>query len=108
MITIVHLITGLETGGAERMLAQLVSRTDPDRFRSVVVSISEPGNMADAIVRADVDLRSLGIRRGVPDPRGLFRLERILREVRPEILRLGFITPIFLACSSKNRLEFLI
>lgn len=87
MITIVHLITGLETGGAERMLAQLVSRTDPDRFRSVVVSISEPGNMADAIVRADVDLRSLGIRRGVPDPRGLFRLERILREVRPEILQ---------------------
>ncbi|MBV8090814.1 MAG: glycosyltransferase [Alphaproteobacteria bacterium] len=87
MITIVHLITGLETGGAERMLAQLVSRTDRDRFRSVVVSISEPGNMAHAIMRAGVDLRSLAIRRGVPDPRGLFRLARILREVRPEILQ---------------------
>ena len=87
MITIVHLITGLETGGAERMLAHLVSRTDPDRFRSVVVSISEPGRMADAILRADVELRTLGIRRGVPDPRSLFRLERILREVRPEILQ---------------------
>ena len=34
MITIVHLITGLETGGAERMLYRLVARIDPDRFRS--------------------------------------------------------------------------
>ncbi len=87
MIKIVHLITGLETGGAERMLSHLVSRTNRDRFRSVVVSISAPGKMASAIVRANVELRSLGIRRGVADPRGLFRLDRVLREVRPEILQ---------------------
>jgi glycosyltransferase involved in cell wall biosynthesis len=102
MITIVHLITGLETGGAERMLAQLVSRTDRDRFRSMVVSISEPGNMADAIARANVDLRSLGIRRGVPDPRGLFRLERILREVRPEILQTWLYHADFLGLLAKK------
>jgi glycosyltransferase involved in cell wall biosynthesis len=87
MITIVHLITGLETGGAERVLSQLVASTDRDRFRSVVVSIRKPGKMASTIVRANVELRTLGIRRGVPDPRGVFRLDSILREVRPEILQ---------------------
>jgi glycosyltransferase involved in cell wall biosynthesis len=87
MITIVHLITGLETGGAERALSHLVACTDRDRFRSVVVSIRKPGKMAAAIARANVELRTLGIGRGVPDPRGVFRLVRILRERRPEILQ---------------------
>jgi glycosyltransferase involved in cell wall biosynthesis len=87
MITIVHLITGLETGGAERVLSDLVALTDRDRFRSVVVSIRNPGKMASAIVRAGVELRTLGIRRGMPNPRRLFRLDRLLREVRPEILQ---------------------
>ena len=87
MITIVHLITGLETGGAERALSHLVACTDRDRFRSVVVSIRNPGKMASAVVRADVELRTLRIGRGVPDPRGVFRLNSILREVRPQILQ---------------------
>src|SRR5215469_12850760 len=87
MITIVHLITGLETGGAERVLSHLVASTNRDRFRSVVVSIREPGKMASAIVRAGVELETLRFRRGVPDPRGLSRLDRILRELRPDILQ---------------------
>jgi glycosyltransferase involved in cell wall biosynthesis len=87
MITVVHLITGLETGGAERALSHLVASTDRDRFRSVVVSIRAPGRMASAVVRAGIELRTLGIRRGVPDPRGVFRLDSILRERRPEILQ---------------------
>jgi glycosyltransferase involved in cell wall biosynthesis len=87
MVTIVHLITGLETGGAERMLSRLVARTDRDRFRSLVVTITGAGNMAAAVDRAGIELISLGIRRGTPDPRGLFRLHRILREVQPDILQ---------------------
>ena len=87
MITIVHLITGLETGGAERVRSHLVASTNRDRFRSVVVSIREPGKMASAIVRAGVELETLRFRRGVPDPRGLCRLDRVLRELRPEILQ---------------------
>jgi hypothetical protein len=45
MITIVHLITGLETGGAERMLYRLVAHTNRDRFRSLVVSITGLGSV---------------------------------------------------------------
>jgi len=53
----------------------------------VVVSIREPGKMASAIIRAGVELRTLRVGRSVPDPRGLLRLDRVLREVRPEILQ---------------------
>jgi glycosyltransferase involved in cell wall biosynthesis len=86
-VTVLHLITGLETGGAERMLVHLVSRADPARLRAVVVSLTGPGTMGPLIERAGVPLRSLGMRRGVPDPRGIARLARILREFRPAVLQ---------------------
>jgi glycosyltransferase involved in cell wall biosynthesis len=87
MITLLHLITGLQTGGAERMVLHLATRTDRSRFRPVVVSLTEGGAMGELIEAAGVPVRTLGMRRGVPDPRGIFRLAGILREFRPAILQ---------------------
>ena len=87
MLTVVHLITGLETGGAERMLARLVARSDPGRFRFVVVSLTGGGGTAALIEAAGVECLSLGLSRGVADPRGLLRLDRVLRRRRPDILQ---------------------
>ena len=86
-IAVAHLITGLETGGAERMLAQLVARMDRERFRSIVISMTNTGPMEAAIVGAGLPVRTRGIRRGLPDPRAVLRLRRILREFRPDILQ---------------------
>ena len=87
MITIVHLITGLELGGAERMLMQVAGRADRRHFHPVVVSMTGPGSMGPLIEAAGVTVRSLGLRRGLPDPRGIPRLVRILRELRPAVLQ---------------------
>jgi len=87
MITILHLITGLEVGGAERMLAHIASCSDRHRFRSVVVSMTGPGRMGPLIEAEGITVRSLGLRRGAPDPRGILRLLRTLREFRPDILQ---------------------
>ena len=87
MATIVHLITGLETGGAERMLARLVTGIDRERHRSVVVSMTGPGIVGPALANAGVELHTLHMRRGVADLRGAVRLTRLLRQVRPDILQ---------------------
>jgi glycosyltransferase involved in cell wall biosynthesis len=87
MITVAHLITGLETGGAERMLARLVGRTDRARFNSIVISMTGPGTMGATIAASGVALHSLDMRRGIPDPRVLIRLRRILRQHRPAVLQ---------------------
>jgi glycosyltransferase involved in cell wall biosynthesis len=87
MTTIVHLITGLETGGAERMLGRLVTGLDQERHRSVVVSMTGQGAVGPLLVSAGIELHTLDVRRGMADPRGLTRLTRILRRVRPEILQ---------------------
>jgi len=87
MVVIVHLITGLETGGAERMLARLVTSLDRDRHRSIVVSMTGPGVVGPLLAKEGIELHALGMRRGVADLRGLARLAGILRDVRPDILQ---------------------
>ena len=84
---ILHLITGLDIGGAETMLHRLVARMDSTRFASRVVSLVPPGPMGERLRKDGVQVDSLGMRRGVPSPVGLGRLVRILRQWRPYVLQ---------------------
>jgi len=86
-VKIVHVITGLGTGGAENMLANLVVGTDRSAFESLVVSLLPPGPLASRMAEAGVRVESLGMRRGVPGPRSLLRLTRLLRAERPDVVQ---------------------
>ena len=87
MITIAHLITGLEVGGAETMLARLVTHSDHDRFRHRVISMREPGDMAAVIRAAGIPVESLHMRPGAPDPRVALKLRRLLSHHKPDVLQ---------------------
>jgi glycosyltransferase involved in cell wall biosynthesis len=87
MAVIVHLITGLETGGAERMLARLVTGLDRERHRSIVVSMTGPGVVGALLEGAGIELHTLDMRRGIPDLRGVTRLAAMLCQLHPDILQ---------------------
>jgi len=89
--TVIHLITTLSQGGAERVLAQLVPRPgdlprDQDGTpieRHVVISLVDGGMFADELRAAGVEVRGLGMRPGRDVAGGTLRLARVLRELRP-------------------------
>ncbi len=85
MITIVHLITDLSTGGAEAMLLKLLSRLDR-RFSSMVVSMTDAGTLGASIEALGIPVTTLGMRRGRPSLRGLWALICLFRKERPHIL----------------------
>ncbi|MBX6365664.1 MAG: glycosyltransferase [Gemmatimonadetes bacterium] len=85
-VRVVHLITTLDTGGAEAMLHKLLGRLDPGVFDSSVVSLTDEGSFGPAIRELSIGVCALGMRRGVPDPRALLRLRRELARSRPHIL----------------------
>ncbi|MGQ9368591.1 glycosyltransferase [Azospirillum sp. ST 5-10] len=87
MITVAHLITGLQTGGAETMLAKLVRTMDRRRFRNVVIAMTGGGSVASELANSGVPILSLQMRRGAADPRGLARLVHLLRDERPHLLQ---------------------
>jgi glycosyltransferase involved in cell wall biosynthesis len=89
VINVLHLATGFGRGGAELNLSRLVCNMDRSRFSNTVVSMSRDYDavLSEQLKRAGVGFWSIGMRPGVPNPAGLVRLLRIVRQVRPQILQ---------------------
>jgi glycosyltransferase involved in cell wall biosynthesis len=86
-IRMTHLVTSLGQGGAELMLARLLSRIDRDRFDCEVICLGESGAVADLIHATGIPVTILGMRRGRPSAAGFCRLTGQLRRSRPHVLQ---------------------
>ncbi|USK33683.1 glycosyltransferase [Bacillus sp. F19] len=86
-IKVIHLITGLDIGGAETMLYKLVSSTDNAIFHLKVISLTDIGPVGKKINELGIPVISLGMKNGVPNPIFLFKLIRILRREKPDLLQ---------------------
>lgn len=84
---VLHVITGLDTGGAETQLAALVTTQRPHRPDQRVVSLLPPGVVGDGLMAAGVPVDSLRMdRRGI-DLRGIGRLIGIIHTFRPDAIQ---------------------
>lgn len=86
-IRILHLITGLDPGGAQSTLYRLVSRIDHQRFHNVVVVMTNVGSVGDKILATGIPVYSLRMRRGIPSLSAVYRLNHILKRERPHIIQ---------------------
>ncbi len=86
-VRVLHVITGLGTGGAERMLARLLRYGDRERFRPVVVSLRDEGDLGASIRELGVPVLTLGMEPGRPSLRALWRLVRIVRRETPRVIQ---------------------
>lgn len=84
---IVHLVTGLDVGGAEMMLVRLLGRMDRSRFDNHVISLLPLGALTSGLEAHGVPVSTLSMRRGLPSPIALARLVKALRRLRPSILQ---------------------
>ncbi len=84
---VLHLITGLRTGGAERMLCQLLSAIDLRRWEPVVVSLTDGSAPATWLREQGIPVYTLGMRPGkLPSPSMCLRLIRLIRRTRPVLI----------------------
>jgi len=86
-IKVVHIINTFGYGGAEVMLCSLLTRTDRERFEPMVVSLSDVLSLAERVEALGIPVRAIGMRPGVPDPRGVVRLARLLHRERPQVVQ---------------------
>jgi len=80
---VLHVITGLNFGGAETMLAKLLEYQG-DR-QSTVVSLVGLGAVAGRVA-ACARVETVGMREGVPSVAAGYRLARLARAVRPDLV----------------------
>ncbi len=86
-LRITHLITGLNTGGAEMMLYQVLSQMNRDAFRAEVISMLDAGTLGEKITRLGIRVRTLNMRPGIPSPRALWQLVQMLKEQSPDLIQ---------------------
>ncbi|MBS1808844.1 MAG: glycosyltransferase [Acidobacteria bacterium] len=82
-----HIITGLNLGGAEMMLYKVLLQMNRDAFQAEVISLREMGALGEKIAKLGIPVRTLNMRPGVPDPRALWRLVRILKRQSPDLIQ---------------------
>src|ERR1700686_440500 len=83
---LLFLCTGLNRGGAETQLLSLARELVCRGWKLSVVSMISGGALRDELKDAGITVSSLGMRRGIPDPRAVFRLVHILKQERTAIL----------------------
>ena len=84
---IVHVITGLNIGGAESMLSKLVSKGNNADTEDVVISLMSGGELRERISGAGVRVEDLGMSRGLPGIAGLFKYFALLRSLEPKVIQ---------------------
>lgn len=84
---ILHVITGLYTGGAEMMLAKLVERMALGDAESAVVSLTKGGSLVESIAALGIPVTLLDMPRGGRSAAGFARLVRTIRRYKPDLVQ---------------------
>jgi glycosyltransferase involved in cell wall biosynthesis len=83
---VMHVITGLSTGGAETMLLKLLSAASGS-MEHVVVSLGEEGTIGPRIAALGVPVHCLGLRRNAPNPFRALSILPLARRIGPQLIQ---------------------
>ncbi|MBP6012301.1 MAG: glycosyltransferase [Alphaproteobacteria bacterium] len=83
---IVHVITGLDTGGAETMLHKIVGATRSEA-RHAVISLASIGPVGQRLVADGVDVHALGMSPGRISLRGVLDLAGKIQTLKPDVVQ---------------------
>lgn len=84
---VLHVITGLAIGGAERALYNLLAGGLEKWFHNEVVSLTDEGTFGARIRALGVPVRALGMRPARPAAAAVVALRRIVQEFRPDVIQ---------------------
>lgn len=82
---VLHIVPDLWTGGAEVMLAQLIEHTDT-AFEHRLLSLRSLGDIGPRLEAAGIHVEALNIHGWLAAIFKLFRLRRVIRNYRPDIV----------------------
>jgi glycosyltransferase involved in cell wall biosynthesis len=83
---VMHVITGLSTGGAETMLLKLLSAASGS-MEHVVVSLGDEGTIGPRIATLGVPVHCLGLRRNAPNPFRALSILPLARRIGPQLIQ---------------------
>jgi glycosyltransferase involved in cell wall biosynthesis len=86
-LRVAHIITDLDTGGSELVLARLLGGMDRMRFEQMVISLKPAGAVADQIQKHGIPVASPGFNPGFPNPVAVYKLVKLIRHFKPDAIQ---------------------
>lgn len=85
---VVHIIIGLNVGGAELMLKRLVEGLNgKNSMQHSVISLTDIGPVGKQLEEAGISVTALGLQQFSSLPSTIFKLRRVLKNQRPDIVQ---------------------
>jgi glycosyltransferase involved in cell wall biosynthesis len=84
---VLHVITGLGYGGAERMLSRVVLGLNSKLFDQKIITLTDIGAFGEVIKSKGIPVMGLGMSELITIPRVLFELRQIINEYRPDVVQ---------------------
>lgn len=84
---IIHIIVGLNVGGAETMVRRLIESDPTTSYSTVVVSLTSLGVIGESLRARGVRVHTLGMSSAWDFPITLWRLVKLIRQYRPRIVQ---------------------
>ena len=85
---VLHVIIGLEVGGAELMLARLIeSYKDRSGYEHLVISLTDVGKVGERLRLNGIEVLPLGMRSILDFPIVFFRLARLIYSRKPDVVQ---------------------
>lgn len=85
---ILHIITGLNIGGAEMSLKRLIlSHQSSSDFNHSVISLTNIGPIGNQLIAEGIVVIALNMKSPFSLPKTLWRLRRIIRQIKPDIVQ---------------------
>jgi glycosyltransferase involved in cell wall biosynthesis len=83
---VMHVITGLSTGGAETMLLKLLSAASGG-MEHVVVSLGDEGTIGPRIAALGIPVHCLELKRNAPNPFRALSIVQLARRIDPQLIQ---------------------
>ena len=84
---ILHVVTGLNVGGAELQLCGLTERLKEQGYTQKIVSLLPDGPLSSGIRSRGIELVALGMRQSRPDFSKVSTLRREIEQFRPTVIQ---------------------
>ncbi len=86
-LTVLHVISGLGTGGAEAMLLQVAGALQAKGMPQHVVSVTDRGRSADEFEARGITVTALDVKSVIGGLRGALRLARLIEQLQPRVVQ---------------------
>ncbi len=87
-LDVLHIITGLDVGGAELSLKNFIEYSENEGvFHNKVISLTDVGVVGEKLRAIGIEVIPLNIKRTFDIPRGILKLTRFIKKQNPDIIQ---------------------